>query len=227
MSSDQDHHHSPPTPTPPPARPLPERNVIIICKPTLTYSGGTAYPDPVASATYTQAAAIPAMPSAVDPDSGAITIDQLSQSAIYSDNITITMVLDPSGILDSEGNPVSAVFAPPGTGLVLPINPDPAPGSAIPKAEAKGSIPSQYTSYCYFVAAQDYAPGSAINTLIATPPGITLNIQGDTQFTISDRMADNSGAYAFVMGIIVATDPESYVRIDPVLSSKGTSSEPP
>lgn len=191
---------------------LPERVVVLACKPTVVYTGSPPYPL-YATAEFTQLAAFPEMSSVVDTADNQLIVNSLPGNAAFSDDVLFTIILDTSGLLDSGGNAITGRWA------------FPTEGGPYPTTNGGKKQPFAPAGFCYFCPVDDYGPGSQINQITLEPLMVTSR-QGGTQITISDQTPDGSGPYAFVLGIVLDDANQSYVRIDPVISSKGTSTAP-
>jgi hypothetical protein len=184
-----------------------DRVLFITARPTLVWHSPTFAR--IASMQYTQGASEPNMPNVVNPVTGDIRLGRMPATPGYTDNVDISIGLDPSNIYDSYGNKVVGTWASATDGGM----------SGIPPA----------TAFCWFI--NNPAPNMPIDYTPITVPGMSTSVNLDGYVLINDDTPDDKpgqlSGYTFCLGLVVLTAEGArvFVPIEPQIIGKGVTSK--
>lgn len=175
-----------------------DRTLTIKCTPTLQWHSANHPPYSITgSMVYEQTGSVPNMPNAVDRQSGDIDLHNMPNNSKYTDNIDITLVLDPSQIVDPEGKSIPARWATQGEGT------EPGMGAA------------------WFI---NLPP--PVNYTPITVADMTIVRNSDTQVTIDDNTPGTPQRYAFCLGLVLPQQDNYFMAFEPIISGKGLGRPP-
>lgn len=170
---------------------LMDRSIVMTCTPTLVWHADGKVE---ATAVFEQ--------DSVDPSSmgnrvslnGDIRLKNMPANSNYNDNVDITILLDTSELIDEGGMQLEARWAKDGEG---------------PNNEGA----------CWFCRMIDVKKRTYDPDPITIPNMKAIRL-GDTKVMIDDDTPDDAPDYAFCLGLWVNGE-IGFIRIDPVLGSKG------
>lgn len=197
-----------------PLEPL-DRTMLIGCRPELVWLR-TQPPYVVrAITTFTLIESNPPMPpGTVHPTLGTINITDLPDNG-FSDNIDITLRLDQSKLAGPDGTPIT------GRNDSRWAHSNEGPAYVI-ESPRTGNL-----GYCWFCEIIDQPTG----LYNVSPPihvdSMEISRPGRRHILIDDRTGVGSAPTAFAVAFVLTGYGDLWIPIDPLLSSKGTSSEPP
>ena len=191
-----------------------DRKLTIQCTPTLIWNG-TNPPNIGATMAFAESDSDPNMPNAVNSATGDINIMHMPANAKYTDNIDITLVLDPSNLKDANGNPLT------GNPVARWAHSDEGPTYTAAGGKTK------HLGYCWFCEITNlqkrqynFSPPIDIAKVSISRPD-HLNV------LIDDNTAVGSPAIAFCMAFVLPGYNNYYISFDPLISSKSGGGDPP
>jgi len=186
-----------------------DRKLEITCTPTLIWHS-TDPNDIGATMAFSETSSDPNMPNVVNETTGNISISGMPANSNYTENIDITLVLDPSQLKDSNGDPLT------GDHVARWAHSDEGP------TYTKADGGTGHLGYCWFCQITDSSTGAYAISPPIDIDDMTISRPDHLKILIDDNTPDGSPSYAFCMAFVLEGFDNYYISIDPIISSKGT-----
>lgn len=135
---------------------------------------------------------------------GDLKLTNLQDEDGYTDNVDITFTLDTSKMVDQQGNPVQGRWA--------------------TATEYSGTGP--VTGFLWFCRVIDASKREYDETPIQIT-GMTAERLSDMEVKIDDNTDDAAPDYGYCLGLVLSSEGNYYITLDPMLGSKGNTTVPP